>query len=214
MNEAILTDDKDVEGIRYASLKKSRARAEEILEAAAEVFTVKGFDATSMNDIAKAVDLTKAGLYHYIRGKQDLLHAIMDFAMDAIEMQVVEPARQIADPAERLKSILYSHIHLFENHGTHVTILIDEVTALTPAHREHIIRRKRAYLDFMRETLAELKKAGRMRDLDVTITALNILSTVVGMARWYNTDGNLPLEKVSEQTVNWILRGVLTDAKA
>jgi len=214
MNEVILTNDKGVEGIRYATLKKTRARAEEILEAAAVVFTVKGFDATSMNDIAKAVDLTKAGLYHYIRGKQDLLHAIMDFAMDAIEMQVVEPARQIADPTERLKMILYKHIHLFKNHGTHVTILIDEVTALTPTHREHIIQRKRAYLDFVRETLGELKQAGRMRDLDITITSLNILSTIVGMARWFNTDGKMPLDHVSEQTINWILQGVLKEESA
>jgi len=212
MSDGILTDDLKSGEPRYATLKKTRARTEEILEAAAEVFTEKGFDATSMNDIAKAVDLTKAGLYHYIRGKQGLLHAIMDFAMDAIEMQVVEPARAIDDPVERLRTILSNHIHLFDKYGTHVTILIDEVSALTPAHREHIVKRKRGYLDFMRSTLQELKDAGKMRNLNVSITALNMLSTVVGMARWYNTDGKLSLDDVSNNTVSWILGGILVDA--
>ena len=47
-------------------------RADDILRAAAEIICRKGFDATSMSEIARAVDLTKAGLYYYIRGKQDL----------------------------------------------------------------------------------------------------------------------------------------------
>lgn len=208
----MLTNEKELDRVGYGALKKTHARTEEIYRAAAEVFTLKGFDATTMNDIAKAVDLTKAGLYHYIRGKQELLHSIMDFAMDAIETEVIAPARLVVDPVERLKTILDSHIHLLSNHGTHVSILIDEVTALTPSHREHIIARKRAYLDFMRDTLREIQVSGKMRDLDISVTALNILATVVGMARWYNAAGDLSLDSVSEQTVHWVLGGILQDA--
>jgi TetR/AcrR family transcriptional regulator, cholesterol catabolism regulator len=189
--------------------KESRGRSREIYRAAAEVFVVKGFDGTSMNDIARAVDLTKAGLYHYISGKQDLLHAIMDFAMDTIETEVIEPCCAIDDPEQRLRTILANHINLLTKHGTHVSILTDEVSALVPAHREHIIGRKRAYLEFLRETLQEMKDAGRMRDLNMNIAALNILSTVVGMARWYNPDGGLTIEEVKEQTIELVLGGVL-----
>lgn len=188
-----------------------RGRSREIFRVAAEVFVAKGFDATSMNDIARAVDLTKAGLYHYISGKQELLHAIMDFAMDTIETEVIEPCREIDDPEQRLRAILSNHINLLTKHGTHVSILTDEVSALTPAHREHIIGRKRAYLEFLRETLQEMKAAGCLRDLNISIAALNILATVVGMARWYNPEGDLTIDEVTDETIALVLGGVLAE---
>ncbi len=199
----------DTDDEKFDSLKTTGSRSEEIYRAAAEVITVKGFDATSMNDIAKAVDLTKAGLYHYIQGKQELLHAIMDFAMDAIEQEVMAPTRDISDPEERLRSIIWHHTHLLTNHGTHVSILTDEVSALTPARREHIIHRKRMYLDFVRSTLQELKDSGKMQDVDVNVTALNILAAVVGMARWYNPAGELTIDQIAETTIKGILGGVI-----
>lgn len=199
------------ENFTNAAVRGTHGRAAEIFRAAAEVIMKKGFDATSMNDIAKAVDLTKAGLYHYISGKQDLLHAIMDFAMDTIESDVVEPSREVSDPEERLRALIWNHVHLLTSHGIHVAILTDEVTALTPAHRVHIIDRKRAYLDFVRETIQQLKDAGRTRELDVSIAALNILAVVVGMARWYKPDGSMPIDLVAEQTIQLLLGGILLE---
>lgn len=192
-------------------MKDSTSRAHEIYRIAAEVIMTKGFEATSMNEIAKAVNLTKAGLYHYISGKQHLLYAIIDFAMDAIETEVVKPARRVTDPEDRLRQMLWNHIHLLTDHGTHVSILTDEVTSLTPAHREDIVARKRAYLNYMRETLQELKDAGRMRELDVGVAALNILASIVGMARWYQPHGKLNLDDVAKQTIDFVLRGLLVD---
>ncbi len=207
----MLTNHTNTEEESLHAVKSARSRSEEIFRAAAEVITVKGFDATSMNDIAKAVDLTKAGLYHYIQGKQELLHAIMDYAMDAIEQEVVAPALEVSDPRERLRLIIWNHTHLLTNHGTHVSILTDEVSALTPAHRADIVQRKRVYLNFMRETLQQLKDSGQMRDLDVNVTSLNILATVVGMARWYNPEGPKSIHEIAEHTTSWVLNGVLAD---
>ncbi|MEM8995810.1 MAG: helix-turn-helix domain-containing protein, partial [Acidobacteriota bacterium] len=77
-------------------------RAVDIYRKAASIIYEKGFNATSMGDIADAVDLTKGGLYYYIKGKKALLFAIMNFAMDLLESEVLSPARQAADPHRRL----------------------------------------------------------------------------------------------------------------
>jgi len=69
-------------------------RADHIYRVAAEVMCRKGYEATSMNDIADAVGLTKAGIYHYIRGKEQLLFEIMNFAMDMVDEDVMAPARE------------------------------------------------------------------------------------------------------------------------
>ena len=70
-------------------------RAGAIYRTAARMIHEQGFDATSMSQIADAVQLTKPGLYYYVKGKKELLFAIMGFAMDFLESEVVRPAEAI-----------------------------------------------------------------------------------------------------------------------
>ena len=185
-------------------------RKAQIYRAAAELIVQKGLDATSMNDIAKAVNLTKPGLYHYITGKKDLLFSIMQFAMDTVESFVVEPAQSIEDPEDRLRFILERHAGMTE-YVREITILADELPALTLEHREHIVARKRRYLDFLRTTLHELKNQGKLRDLDVNIAALNVFATILGIARWFDPHGRLTGQQVTQETTQFILGGLLVD---
>ena len=85
-------------------------RAQDIYREAAQVIYAKGFDATSMGDIANAVDLTKGGLYYYIKGKKALLFAIMNFAMELMEREVLTPAQAEHNPLQRLTSIIAGHV--------------------------------------------------------------------------------------------------------
>src|SRR5271166_4922660 len=93
-------------------MASERDRTIDIYNKAAEIFHERGFDATSMSSIASAVDLTKAGLYYYIESKEDLLYAIINFAMERLETMVIEPSRVITDPQKRLLSIITRHARL------------------------------------------------------------------------------------------------------
>jgi len=205
------TESGTVEVPAESSVRTSRDRSAEIYRKAAEIITRKGFDATSMNDIARAVDLTKAGLYYYIDGKKELLYSIIKYAMDLVETKVVDPTRQIADPEQRLREMLARHAGM-TRYVKEITILAEEVDALAPEHRDKIIERKRAYLDFLRDTLQELKAAGKLRDLDITIAALNVFATILGMVRWYRSDGSLSPDEIAEQIANFVLGGLLKQA--
>src|SRR4051795_11768648 len=87
-------------------------RLAEIYRAAARIICEKGYDATSMNDIAEAVGITKAGIYHHIPGKKDLLFQIMNFGFDELEEEVILPARALTDAEERLRAIIANHVRL------------------------------------------------------------------------------------------------------
>src|SRR6266446_10864512 len=79
--------------------KKSASNNERlagIYRTAAQIILRKGYDATSVNDIANALGMTKAGLYHYIDGKKELLFNIMNFGLDELCEEVVTPAQAIA----------------------------------------------------------------------------------------------------------------------
>src|SRR5437762_9538872 len=81
----------------------------EICRTAAQIFRQRGFDATSVSDIAQALGLTKAGLYHYFESKEALLFEIMTFGLDRVRDEVIEPVRAIRDPEERLRQLIVRH---------------------------------------------------------------------------------------------------------
>ena len=151
------------------SLSKSEKRTAEIYRVAANLIHEKGFEATSMNDIAKRLKLTKAGLYYYIHGKRDLLYSIIKFGMQKLEERVIIPGMEIEDPEERLKQIIEKHTLLILELGGSISILTDELQSLTPPHRRIIVAMKRDYMDFLRETLRQLRAQKKLNQLNINI---------------------------------------------
>lgn len=197
----------------------SRPRAPEadrtvaIYRTAARIFHEKGYHATSINEIAEAVQLTKAGLYYYIKGKQGLLFAIMTFAMDRLEAHVIARAREEEDPEARLRAVIRHHARLITEDSSALTILVNELGGLTPDHRREIVRRQRAYTEFIRDTLVALRAQGRLVDVDPTVAAFSVLGAVLWVSRWFRRDGRLPAEQVVSELETLILGGVLRSSR-
>ena len=169
----------------------------------------KGYEGTSMNDIAEAAGLTKAGIYHYIRGKEELLFEIMTYAMDNLDQRIVAPAQELADPEKRLRAIVESHTRsLLEGVGA-ITIVLEEMPALTPTHRRVIKARKRTYFDFIRQTLQELESEGKLRDINPTTATFSLLGMILWISRWYRRDGKLSAEEVLKDYVDIAINGLL-----
>ena len=185
-------------------------RASSVYRVAAEIMCHKGYGATSMNDIAEAAGLTKAGIYHYIRGKEDLLFEIMTYAMDNVERGIIAPAMEVADAEERLRTIVERHTRSVIEGVGDVTIVLEEMTALTPAHRRLITARKRAYLDFIRQTLQQLAAEGKLRNINPTAGAFGMLGMILWISRWYRRDGKITPQKALsdylEMTMNALLK--------
>jgi len=192
-------------------------RLAEIYRAAAQIICDKGYDATSMNDIAEAVGITKSGLYHHVSGKGNLLFSIMNFGLDSLEEQVILPARAILDAEQRLRTIIANHVRLITSRSTTqgnnpVTIVVDEVAGLTVPQRRKIDQRKRAYVELIREALTQLKDEGKLRELDVTAATFSLLGMILWLSRWYSPEGRLSPEQVSEEVTKIALSGLLRPA--
>src|SRR5215510_6565590 len=85
---------------------------QEILRTAGRLFQQRGYDATSMNDVAAVLKLSKGGLYHHFQSKDEILFEIMNHAMDIMQERVINPVSSIADPEERLRSLIRLHIEV------------------------------------------------------------------------------------------------------
>lgn len=205
-------------GFRSTTSTES-GRLGDIYRVAAQIICEKGYDATSMNDIAEAVGITKAGIYHHIPGKKDLLFRIMNFGLDELDQEVIAPARAIPNAEQRLRTIITNHVQLITSRSTRqgnnpITIVVDEVAGLTPAHRRKIDQRKRDYVDLIRETLTELKAEGRLSDVDITAAAFSLLGMILWLSRWYSPEGRLTPEQVAEQITSIALGGLLRSPRS
>ncbi len=184
-------------------------RLAEVYRTAAQIILRKGYDATSISDIANALGMTKAGLYHYINGKKELLFDIMNFGLDELEEEVATPAASIADPIERLHFIITSHAQLVTRGQGAITILVDEITALTPSQNRIITRRKREYFDRLRALLNTIKEQGKLQDVDTTAATFSVLGMISWLSRWFRQNGSLTQEQVAEQIAKIAFNGLL-----
>jgi len=189
--------------------KKNSDRAQEIYLAAAQLFFEKGFESTSVSDIADALKLTKASLYYYVESKQDLLFRIVLLGLDSVQDEVLDPATAIADAEERLKFIIFNHSRLAAS-GNHAVIIIShEINSLNPDQRSMVQRRRREYFDFVRNTLVELQQQGKLKKLNITTTTFTLFGMILWLPRWYRLNGLLPVDVVCNDVCNLALGGLM-----
>lgn len=169
-----------------------RGRHREILETAARVICEKGYEGASIQDIAEACGLTKAGLYHHIRSKEHLLLEIQNYGMDVFEEQVLNQVLPIPDPLERLKACMEKNI-LLVTHGwsKEVTIILHEHATLTGEARAQINARKKRYVKFLESSFAEAMRNGQVRPVNPTVAAFAFLGMVLWIYKWFRPDGKI-----------------------
>jgi AcrR family transcriptional regulator len=196
---------------------KARARQDrptrqaQIYETAARIFCEKGFDKASMGDISSALGLTKAGVYHHIRSKDDLLYGIMSYGMDLFERKVLSRVKEIRDPLERLKATLRGHVLLItRDRPKEITVILHESNALRGRFRDRINARKRRYVRFLQKTFREVQRTGAApRRVDPAVAAFAMLGMVNWIYQWYRPDGRLSDEQLADALTDLLLQGLL-----
>jgi AcrR family transcriptional regulator len=180
---------------------------------AAQMFRDRGFDATSVSDVARALGLTKAGLYHHFESKEALLFEIMMFGLDKVRDEVIVPVRAIRNPEERLRQLIVRHARITTRGQGAVAHLGDEIRALPPAARKQIEHRMRVYFDLVRDTLGQLHAAGRLRAVDRTVATFSLIGMILWLPRWFRQDGRLSQDQVAEHVAEFAMGGLIRRAR-
>jgi AcrR family transcriptional regulator len=182
-----------------------------ILEKAARLIFEKGYEGTSMQDIADACGLTKAGLYHHVATKEALLIAIMEYGMDLFEEVVLARAEPIADPLERLRKTMACNIELvLTDSSKEVTIILHEHQTLTGEAQKKINGRKKRYVRFLEDGFRQAMQRGQIRTIDPTLASFSFLGTVLWTYKWYRPDGRLSPQQLSDGTIDLFFNGLTT----
>jgi AcrR family transcriptional regulator len=185
------------------------SRRTDMCRTAAQIFRDRGYDATSVSDIARALGMTKAGLYHHFESKEALLLEIMNYGLDRVRDDVIVPVRAIRDPEERLRQLVVRHARIATRGRGAIAHLGDEIRALPPASRKQLEERMRAYFDLVRDTIRELRAAGRLRDVDPTVATFSLIGMILWLPRWFRQDGGLTQAQVADEIAKLALGGLL-----
>ncbi len=184
---------------------------QEILRAAARLFQQQGYDATSMNDVAAALKLSKGGLYHHFQSKDEILFHIMSHAMDITEERVIKAARRVEDPEERLRTLIRLHIGVvLSEEDREITVMLHENHPLPPALRRKINGRKKDYIHFVEILIAD---AQRQLKSSGTVTpragAFALLGMINWIYQWYKPGSALTGDAIVSQFTEIFFRGAL-----
>lgn len=181
---------------------------EDILAVAAQIFRRKGFHATSMQDIARAVNLQKASLYHHVSSKQEILLALLDRALDLLIASMREVVGQPLSPAEKLRQAIEAYTTILAEHRDLAAVLLLEFRFLDPDLRARHIRRRDEFERLWREVVKEGQQTGAFQVEDVALAVRAILGMVNWLVMWYHPQGPLSAEAIARQFAQLALEGL------
>ena len=182
---------------------------EGILEAAARIFSEKGFHATSMQDIADAVDLQKASLYHHFSGKQEILVDILDRALDLINDRIEAVRLQSLSPDVKLRQAMVSYVQTIAENQNLAAVLLLELRTLDPELKSRQASRREKFESLWRDLIIEGKQQGIFKNVDPSLTGRAILGVMNWTVTWYRRDGPRSAKEIADMFADLLLDGLL-----
>jgi TetR/AcrR family transcriptional regulator, cholesterol catabolism regulator len=192
---------------------ESGARRREIDEVASELFHANGYAATSVRDIAKALDIQGASLYAHVASKEDVLWSIVDGAATAFETKADEAVADTAtsDPVERLAALVEAHVDVVTADPERASVFVTEWRHLSAERRAAIASRRDAYEARFRAVIDDGTAVGAFRPTDTALAATFILTALNGIATWYRPGGRLSADRIADNYIDLALRSLLED---
>ncbi|TFH37100.1 MAG: TetR/AcrR family transcriptional regulator [Anaerolineales bacterium] len=181
----------------------------DIIQAAAQIFRQKGYHGTSMQDIADAVHLQKASLYHHITGKQEILVAILDQALELLidDMQAV--VNSTHTPQEKIRLAMRTYVHRLTQDLDLATVLLMEHRSLDEELRAIHIERRDRFEALWRGIVEEGIDSSVFRPVDARLTSFAFLGVLNWMITWYRHEGSLSGEQIADRFADLLLTGLI-----
>jgi len=184
-------------------------RREDILQVSAKLFSESGYDNTSTRELAKAVDLSIAGLYYFFRSKEEILFSILDASAGELLASVRSAIKEDDDPQVNIaRAIEYIVKHVITRRMA-IGLIIRERNRLSPKQLEIINDKERVIFNLIRGELARLDEQGRLKSFHLTALTFALIAIVHWTYRWFNVHGSLTVEAFTAEMIDLFFNGAL-----
>lgn len=184
-------------------------REDQLVGIATELFASKGYDGTSLRDIADAAGITKAALYYWFPEKEALFVRVVENRMGSLIRQVSLAIEQAADPIAKIRAFLQASAEQMDaNRSAWVTSSINFWSNFDAAQREILLAQRDRFEQLLRQCVADAVAQGLLRPVDPALVTRLLLSGLNQLPRWHKPGGRLSATQVVEAYLDMLLTGL------
>lgn len=175
--------------------REIRKRA--LIVAAGRVFGTKGFNNTTLDDIASALSVTKPALYRYVENKHEILFECHRMAVAMAEESMAEAQQKANHPLSQLREFVALYIRKMTSElGT--CVVLTEYYSMTPEHTEVIQRRRRVLDSQLRAMVQRAIDQGQIEPCDPKLAVFFVMGAINNINRWFTEDGPLSGDQIAQ----------------
>ncbi len=182
-------------------------KLEALLSSAAREFAARGYDRTSMRDLARASGVSLAGVYYYVQSKEELLFLIQSRNFEAVISGMRESLRGVTDPVERLQRFIDNHLDYFVSHMAEMKVLSREADALEGEFLQKVNDMKRQYTRALMDVLADIERTHGPAHANRRVAAYSLFGMMNWIYTWYDPLGDVGVELLSQNICRLFLGG-------
>ncbi|MFT3820738.1 MAG: TetR/AcrR family transcriptional regulator [Rubrivivax sp.] len=182
-------------------------RRDDILRAARQLFYARGFEASSMRDLAERIGFTQAALYYHFKNKDSILFELIDSFTDKVRVTIEAELNAPADPLEGLMGAIRAQILLSRDHTQDMKLIFEDKKLLGGSYADRVHAKETAIYRLYKDRVDQLVAAGVLRPMSRTLLTFTLLAPVNFIYDWFDANGPLSLEDVAEQTLQILMSG-------
>jgi len=189
-------------------MEKTYTRKHQILDTSAKLFREKGYEATTMRDIATEMDMEAASLYHHIKSKEQILEEICFTMADKLIISIKDVNDIYFNAAERLQSVIKNHIEILTGHPDYSIVFLHEWRSLQEPRLAEFKALRDKYENELKAIIADGINEDIFEDVDQKFASLSILSTLNWVPEWYRANGGMSPAQIAIKLGEFIMGGL------
>lgn len=179
------------------------------IHVATQLFAERGYNGTSIADIASELGLTTASLYYHVSGKQELLLKVLATGMAAFLQKLEEISARDIDPRQKLRLAVENHLSFVLSRTNAVAVFLRERRFLESPYREQYQKRVERYDRLFTDIISECMEQGAIPDGDSRLIRMAILGMINWAVEWYEPDGRLTAAEIASNFTDLIIDRML-----
>lgn len=183
-----------------------RPSRDALVEAAATLFREKGYERTTVRDLADAVGMQSGSLFYHFASKGEILYEVMRRGIDDLSSAVSLELQACSDPRDELITMTRTHLRtLLSNTQASLASLLYEWRSLPPEQRDQVVQLRDKYEDLCRDVMQRAMDQGVVKQGDPKLLVRLWLGAINWTSQWFKGDGQLGIDNLAEEVVDMIL---------
>jgi len=192
---------------------KQKAVRDQILRSAADLFRERGYRATTLDDIAARLGMSKASLYTSFRAKDEMLAAISRETIEGFTRELGLVLASALRPEEKLRRIVREHVRFVIANRSFLTVFFSEEANLPPRFVRALARQKDRYDKGVESVIADGIRRGAFRDVPPRLVVFGLLGMLNWLYKWYNPRGRWGAEEISSAFLAVVEGGLVRQSR-